>query len=216
MGVELDSVQELASINVALTELYSLTRIINGEIRAGEFHSRFNKIVDDIAKCFDIVTDNLQPFPEIDSEAALLEKFDTLHTDYSASYLKEISKPRIYSDDAYEGYVLLRLQKEIKTGFPLLKRTFERLDKFIDKWITNDAWLAMAIDNLFKRLQTLFNEIAILKKRDPEEAFLIYHNAFRDFKPYLDLISQQQTQLRAITELPVTPGIQTQAHSLQQ
>jgi hypothetical protein len=210
MGIELDSLQELASINVALTELTSLTRIINGEIRSGEFHDRFNKIVEDIARCFDVVTDNLQALSEIDSETALGDKFDQFHSDYTACYLKEISKPRIYSDDAYEGYVLLRLQKEIKTGFPLLKRTFERLDKFIDKWVTNDAWLAMAVDNLFKRLQALFNEIATLKKKDPEEAYLIYASAWHDFKPYLDLIKQQLAELQANSEFIVTPSLTAQ------
>lgn len=211
MGIELDIIQELSGVNVALSETTSLARIINGEIHAGEFHTRFNKIIDDIGKCFAVVTDNLQPFFEITSEADLLKRFDPLHTHYSESYLKEISKPRIYCDDAYEGYVLLRLQKEIKTGFPILKRSFERLDKYIDKWITNDAWLAMAIDNAFKRLQILLNEIATLKKKDPEYAFLIYAGAFNEFSPYLDLINQQYSTLQThsdVTTVTNSPGAQ--------
>lgn len=207
MGIELDCLQELASINVALTEFSSIARIINGEIGSGEFHTRFNKIVGDIAKCVDVVTANMEALYKIDSETSLLEKFDQFHADYSACYLKEISKPRLYSDEAYEEYVLLRLQKEIKTNFPLLKRTFERLDKFIDKWVTNDAWLAMAIDNLFKRLQTLFNEIGAIKKKDPEDAFLIFISAFNDFKPYLELIRQQYSQLETRSELSVVPQL---------
>lgn len=214
MGVELDIVQELASINVALTELSSLTRIINGEIKSGEFSSQFNKIVRDIAKCFAVVTDNLQPFFDIDTETALIARFDEQHARYAALYLKEISKPRIYSDEAYEGYVLLRLQKEIKTGFPLLKRTFERLDKFIDKWITNDAWLAMAIDNAFKRLQTFLIEITNLKNKDSEEAFLIYASAFKDFKPYFDLIKQQVIQLEIRSKVADTPQLKSMQYSI--
>lgn len=195
MGVELDCLQELASINVALTELSCLAQIVNGEIKGGEFNERFNNIVANISKCFDVVTVNLQALSEIDNEKALIEKFDQFHTEYSESYLKEISKPRIYSDDAYEEYVLLRLLKEINTGYPLLKRTFIRLDKFIDKWITNDAWLAMAIDNLFKRLQALFKEIAELKLKDPEEAFFIYSGAWLAFRPYFELIAIQKKEL---------------------
>lgn len=215
MGIELDILQELTGVNVALSETTSLARIINGEIRTGEFHTRFNKIIDDIAKCFVVVMDNLQPLYEINTESDLIKHFDRLHSGYSASYLKEISKPRIYCDDAYEGYVLLRLQKEIKTGFPLLKRSFERLDKFIDKWITNDAWLAMAIDNAFKRLQILLNEIAVLKKKDPEDAFLIYASAFHDFSPYLDLIKQQYTSLQTYADVTVSSSSNTQQYSLQ-
>lgn len=200
MGIELDIVEELASISVTLTELSSIAKIINGEIKNAEFDKRFNKMVTDLAKSYDIVTANLIPLSEFDSETSLIDNFDEYHAAYTACYLKEISKPRAYADAAYEEYLVLRTQKESKTSFPLLKRTFERLDKFVDKWVTNDAWLAMSIDNLFKRLQTLLNEIATLKKKDPADAFLIYHAAFHDFAPYLGLIRQQRAVLAARAE----------------
>lgn len=200
MGIELDIVEELASISVTLTELSSIAKIINGEIKNSEFDKRFNKMVADLAKSYDVVTANLLPLSELDSEATLIDRFDERHAAYTACYLKEISKPRAYADEAYEEYLVLKTQKESKTGFPLLKRTFERLDKFVDKWVTNDAWLAMSIDNLFKRLQNLLNEIATLKKKDPADAFLIYNAAFHDFTPYLGLISQQRALLAARAE----------------
>lgn len=197
MGTELDITEELASVCAALSETTAIANVIHNEIRNPEFLSRFNAILANIVNCGDVVTYNLQPFLAINSESALIENFDSLHAGYTKSYLKEISKPRVYSDDAYEAYVLLRLQKETKTSFPLLKRTFERLDKFIDKWITNDAWLAMSIDNMFKRLQALFNEIAALKARDTEDAFVIHFQAFESFKPYFELIEQTHAQLLA-------------------
>jgi hypothetical protein len=64
--------------------------------------------------------------------------------------------------------------------------------------VTNDAWLAMSIDNLFKRLQALLNEIAALKQKDPEDAFLIYDSAFSTFSPYLELIAQKRELIRTI------------------
>ena len=195
MGIELDIVEELANISVTLTELASIAKIINGEIKNSEFDKCFNKMVGELAKSYDVVTANLIPLSELASETALLDCFDARHAAYTACYLKEISKPRAYADEAYEEYLVLKSQKESKTSFPLLKRTFERLDKFVDKWVTNDAWLAMSIDNLFKRLQGLLNEIATLKKKDPADAFLIYHAAFHDFTPYLGLISQQRALL---------------------
>lgn len=57
----------------------------------------------------------------------------------------------------------------------------------------------MAIDNLLKRLQTLFNEIAVLRKKDPEQALLIFASAFQEFNPYLDLLTLQQARLNAGT-----------------
>lgn len=204
MGIELDIDQELAGISVALTETLAISNIVLQEIGNIEFKERYHTITDNIAKCGDVVLSNLQPFLKLDSEADFIENFDTLHSDYTACYLKEISKPREYSDQAYEEYLLLRTLKDCKTSYPLLKRTFERLDKFIDKWITNDAWLAMGIDNLFKRLQALFNEIALAKKKDPVDAFTLYLGAFHAFSPYLKLTDELGTQLHTQLE-PASP-----------
>ena len=201
MGIELDIGRELATISVTLTETSSIARIINSQIRSGDFSTRFNKMIEDIGKCYDVVTTNLIPLSGFDSEDAFVEGFDARHAGYTECYLKEISKPRIYSDDAYEEYLLLKLMNESKTGFPLLKRSFERMDQFVDKWITNDAWLAMSIDNLFKRLQTLLNEIDALKKKDAEDAFLIYHAAFSDFTSYLMLIEQKRALMTGTKNL---------------
>jgi hypothetical protein len=193
MGIELDILKEFATISATLGECTSISRSINSQIRSGEFHTRFNKIFADIDKCYDVVTDNIIPLSGFDSQSAFIEDFDARHATYTEHYLKEISKPRSYSDDAYEEYLLLKTLKECKTGYPLLVRSFERMDKFIDKWITNDAWLAMGIDNLFKRLQTLLNEIATLKTKDSEDAFLIYRSAFDAFLPFLLMLEQRET-----------------------
>jgi hypothetical protein len=197
MGIELDITKELATVCATLTELSSLSTIINNHINNGDFGQRFNKMVEDIAKSYDVVTANLLPLSELDTEASFVTSFDGRHAAYTDCYLKEISKPRSYADDAYEEYLVLQTLKESKTSFPILKRSFVRLDGFIDKWITNDAWLAMGIDNLFKRLQTLLNEIAALKTKDPEDAYLIYNAAFSGFNAYLALIREKRGLLRA-------------------
>ncbi|MGD9000806.1 MAG: hypothetical protein PVF75_10350, partial [Granulosicoccaceae bacterium] len=192
-------VKELASISMTLTELSSIARLVNSEIRNGEFNTHFNKMVADIAKSYDVVTINLSALAEPDSASSFVDKFDDRHAAYTACYLTEISKPRSCADDAYEEYLVLKTLKESKTSFPLLKRTFARLDQFVDKWITNDAWLAMSIDNLFKRLQSLLNEIAALKKKDADDAYLVFSSAFNGFSAYLALIKQQRDLLSAAT-----------------
>lgn len=187
MGIELDIGQEIASVCAALTEMSAISKVIVQEIHNVEFMSRYGNITTPIAKCSDVLLTNLQPFLELDTESAFTADFDARHSEYTERYLMEISKPRAYSDQAYEEHLLLRTLKDCKTGYPLLKRTFERLDKFIDKWITNDEWLAMGIDNLFKRLQTLFNEVALAKKKDPTDAFTIYNGAMQAISPYIKL-----------------------------
>lgn len=195
MGIELDIVKELATINVTLTELASIATLVNGEISNPDFSPGFNKMVTDIAKSYDVVTVNLLPLAGFETEAAFTDGFDASHAAYTACYLMEISKPRLYAEDAYEEYLALKTLPQCKTSFPLLKRTFSRLDQLVDKWITNDAWLAMSIDNLCKRLQALLNEIAALKQKDPSDAYQIYDNAFTAFRPYLALIGQQRARL---------------------
>jgi hypothetical protein len=82
----------------------------------------------------------------------------------------------------------LRNYKETQTAYPLLKRTFTRLDEFIDKWITNDAWLAMSIENLLKMLHNFLNEVAELKQKDPTDAFTIFQAAMVALRPYFALL----------------------------
>ncbi|MEJ2141968.1 MAG: hypothetical protein P8Y24_06375 [Gammaproteobacteria bacterium] len=195
MGIEQIITEELASISMTLGEMSAIANLINGEIKNEAFITPFSEVIEEISKSYDVVIENLLPFTELVTEESFMEKFDELATNYKECYLKEISKPRIYADEAYEQYLVLQSMKECKTRFPLLKRTFTRFDEFIDKWVTNDAWLAMGIDNLFKRLPHLLNEVTGLKQNDPDDAFVIYHSAFSTFKIYLDVISQQRQQL---------------------
>jgi len=200
MGIELDITKELATISATLTEFVSVSSIIKGHIKNSDFDQRFNKMVNDIARCYQVVTDNLLPVSGLATETDFIESFDTRHAAYTDCYLKEISKPRSYAEDAYEEYLLLKTLKESKTRFPLLKRSFIRLDGFIDKWIDNDVWLAMSVDTLFKRLQSLLNEIADYKRQDPEDAFVIYHSIFTGLNDYLALIKNKHEILLAGTE----------------
>ncbi len=84
--------------------------------------------------------------------------------------------------------MVLREYKETQTAYPLLKRTFERLDEFIDKWITNDAWLAMSIENLLKMLHRFLNEVAELKQKDPTDAFTVFRVVMVALRPYYALL----------------------------
>lgn len=201
MGLELDIGKQLASINVTLSELISITNTVNTELQNTPFGIQFNEMIEQIAQSFDVVTDNLLPLCEMASEEEFSSSYDNRHSTYKDTYLMEISKPRNYGEQAYEQYLELKTSREMKTGYPLLKRSFERFDFLIDKWINNDAWLAMSIDNLFKRLQQLLNEIGTLNTKDPADAFTIYQSAFAGFKLYIDLLKQQHSSINPVPPL---------------
>lgn len=198
MGIEFILQKELSNIGISITEFCSITGIINGEIGSGEFSKLFNTMMAKMTQAYDVVTDNLQPFINLKKEDDFNTRFDELIASYKDSYLSMIGKARAYADDAYEDYVHLVCMREAKTRFPLLKRTFKRLDELTDKWITNDYWLAMSIDTLYKMLPRLLNEIAELKQTDPEDAYQIYHAAFRDLEIHHALIKHQNIRFQGL------------------
>ena len=203
MGNELAITEELVNTNTKLSEISEIATIINSEIKNETFITPFNEMIEEIAKCYDVLIENIMPFAELNNKEDFLEKFDEMSDAYKERYLKEISKPRLYSDEAYEQYLLLQTMKECKTTYPLLKTTFKRLDQFIDKWITNDAWLAMGIDNLFKRLPRLLNKVAETKQIDPSDAFIVYQTAFNEFKLFLESIKTKRHSIgQDITNIP--------------
>ena len=120
MGIGLDITKELATIGVTLTELTAITRMINRELKNSEFGEHFNEMVADLGKAYEVVTTNLLPLCEFDTEAGFIKTFDAYHDACSACYLTEISKPRNYGEAAYEEYLLLQTVKESKTSHPLL------------------------------------------------------------------------------------------------
>jgi hypothetical protein len=64
------------------------------------------------------------------------------------------------------------------------------LDEFIDKWITNDAWLAMSIENLLKMLQRFLNEVVEQKQKDPTDAFIIFQAVMNAVRPFYALLEK--------------------------
>ena len=189
MGFEFKINEELAVIAVTASELLSITRNITGLIQNPAFTQSFCEIVEEINKSYAVVIDSFSPFLAIDSEGIFTRLFDERHAAFKGIYLMEVSKPRRYCDNVYDAYILLKKTKEAKSRFPMLKRNLTRLDIFYDKWVTNDNMLAMSIDGVVKLQNRLLNEIAEIKAKDAEDAYMVFSSAFEDFRDYLKLIA---------------------------
>ena len=185
MGTELIISRELGNVCATAAELTAINQTITRYIKSESFVAVFRPMVQEIAKCYEVLIHGMDAFIKLSDELSFNQGFDNCFDHYKNSYLKEVSKPRIYSEEAYEHYLVMKGMDESKTGYPLLKRTFIRLDDLIDKWITNDAWLAMSLDNILKMLQRLLTEIAEMKRLDPEEAFMVYSSAMTVFAPFV-------------------------------
>jgi hypothetical protein len=188
MGVELNIVRNLATVCVTVSELAAIENLIKDELKNPAFVEQFDKMAGAIGECYGVIAAKVQPWLEITNETEFCEKFDSTHADYKATYLSITNQPRVASEQAYIEYMALRNYKETQTAYPLLKRTFARLDEFIDKWITNDAWLAMSIENLLKMLHRFLNEVAEFKQKDPTDAFTIFQAAMVALRPYYALL----------------------------
>lgn len=195
MGLELTISKELANISVTLTELASVTTVINQQISNRDFLGQFNQIITTLNQCYQVIITTIQPWMELDSDALFCSQFDARHEAYKTSFLKEASRPRLFVEQAYEQNLALTTFKELKTNFPLLKRTFMRFDDYFDKWIDNDTWLVMSMDTVFKMLNRLLQEIGELKHKDAEDAYQLYQNAFSDFRIYLQIIREKSALL---------------------
>ncbi len=190
MGVELKIVRELATVCVTAGELAAIESLIKGELTKPAFVEQFDKIGSAIRECYGVTAAVVLPWLEMTNETEFCNKFDAAYADYKASYLSITNRPRVSSEQAYLEYMLLREYKETQTAYPLLKLTFARLDEFIDKWITNDAWLAMTIENFVKMLYRFLTEVAELKQKDPTDAFAIYQALMAAFRPYYALLEK--------------------------
>jgi hypothetical protein len=198
MGFVFKINEELAAIAVTSTELLSITRALTNLVNNADFIRCFNGIVAEINKSYAVVADSFSPFYELDSEEAFTHLFDAKHEAFKGSYLMDVSKPRRYCDNVYDAYIQLQQTKEAKSGFPMLKRNFERLDAFYDKWITNDNLLGMSIDGVVKLQNRQLNEIAEIKKKDAEYAYIVLSSAWEDFRDYLTLIQTKSDTVSSI------------------
>ena len=200
MSFEFKITEELSIIPVTAAELLSIARSYQHFVKSPESLLLFNAIIYEISKSYGVVVDILSPFLELDNEDRFSQQFDEQFRQFKESYLFDISKPRRFCDNVYDDYNTLLQSKEAKSKFPMLKRLFTRLDVIYDKWITNDNLLAMSIDNCVKLYNRHLTDIAELKKRDPEDAYLIHQAAndvFIDFVTLIHTLKKQLQQLSA-------------------
>ena len=187
MSMEFQINEELASIAVTSTELYSASRNILGLVRSKDFIQGFTETVAEINQAFEVLHNSFAPFTQINDETSFTANFIRLYQNFTNNYLLEISKPRKYFDNVYETFIELQQTKEAKSKFPLLSHHYSRFAKLYDKQVDNDAYLAMSIDRVIKLQNRLLKNTAELMEKDPEDAFFLFHSAFTDFSDYLNV-----------------------------
>ncbi|MFT3931159.1 MAG: hypothetical protein QM709_12775 [Spongiibacteraceae bacterium] len=187
VSTELTLLNELAKVTATQREWLSIAEVIQSQIGDDGFLEPYRRMEGELMQCYRFIEKLFEPFLAISKLDQFDSVFVSLSENYQKSYLIDLSKPRHAADRAYEVFLGLLQRKEFKTGYPLLKRTFDRLDYFVDKYVTNDAWLVMSIDSMLRRLSRFLHDIADLRKVDREEAFLVYRSLMISVEHYLEL-----------------------------
>lgn len=191
MGHEFKICKELGALTTTLGEWQSIAQIINSTLPKSDFLSKFNVMHDSLLGCYQVIIDSIRPIYELNNYEAFIKDFPTISKEYQSSFLEFASKPRHFTESAHNHYIELSTLKEIKTGYPILKRTFENLYQFMDKWVTNDAWIVMGCDVILKSLNQLLIEISNFLKMDKDDAWLLFNTTSGNIRLQIDRLSQQ-------------------------
>lgn len=197
MNLELKIYKELGSINAAAMQWHNIAATVNKTMGGGEFKDNFNRMYSALIGLFRVVESDIGAVYQIQSIESFNEQFLTLKKDYSASFLKSASQPRQFTEAAHEEYITLSTLKEINTGYPLLKRCFSDLYQYMDKWVTNDSWLVMCADTVFKTTNRWLIDMESFFKQDPDEAWLIYECHCKHMRTLLSLLAKICQELEA-------------------
>jgi hypothetical protein len=190
MSLEFKITKELATLNATAAEWQAFAQVINNTLPNQEFRQIFTKMIQALPGIYQLPVDALNPFIQIQTLEGFNKYFDELQNQYQQVFLQLASQPRHFANASHEHYMVLTTMKEIKSTYPILKRTFDNLYQFMDKWVTNDAWIIMGCDVVFKSFNRLLLEISTLKKQDPDEAWLIFDTSIQALAPQVKLMEQ--------------------------
>ena len=198
--------KEAASIATTATELAAIQQLLVTHIPKPEFRTALGLVVDPLTETYQVLVYILDPLFSIKSESDFQSSFTEAFEQYKQRLQEKNSLPRGCVEASYEAYLVLSQTKEAKTGFPLLRRTFDRLLNYIDKYVDNDSWLLMNIDNIYKMLNLLLGEISELNARDPEDAWLTYDLAMESLLPFMHIINNRSQALAALAQPQSAPA----------
>ncbi len=188
MANEFKALKECATVTATLQELAGINAIICEEIPMPGFRSEYDSLLLDIVNTYQVVVDILQPLMMLNQRDSFVSSFEDIAQWYADHYQRALSQPRINAEFTFEKYLQFRKRKEVNTSYPLLKACFGRLHDFIDKWIDNDIWLAMSIDTMLKMVNLVISDLADIRKRDRDEAFMLAQDSIGKLAPYLAMI----------------------------
>ena len=187
--------KEAASVAATASDLHAIHTILSTQLPKPSFQAILAKVVLPLIETYRTPMGVIAPLTAIQTESAFSSQFAEAWKQYKTGFDETHALPRRYVDESYEAYLILSETKEAKTTYPILRRTFDRLYLYMDKYINNDSWLLMNIDNVYKMLNLLLAEIDDQISVDIEESWFRYQLAFSGLTPFLGIVNDKIERL---------------------
>ena len=185
MGAEFMALKEMATISATCTELAAVNELICAETGPGDFQIQYQDLLTDVLNTYRLILAALTPLTALTGRPAFKTGLANMVAEFSTSLPVTTNEARNNAEFTYEKNLQFRKRAEVKTSYPILKNAFGRLHDFIDKWIDNDIWLVMSLDNLLKRLLRHLEDVQAMQAKDNEMAYAMYLSCAGQLGPYV-------------------------------
>ncbi len=209
MGAEFMALKEMGTISATATELAAVNALICEETGPGDFQAQYQDLLSDVLNTYRLILSSLTPLTAMTDRAAFKEGLALMVAEFSTSLPVTTNEARNNAEFTYEKNLQFRKRAEVKTSYPILKNAFSRLHDYIDKWIDNDIWLVMSLDNLLKRLLRHLEDVQAMQGKDNEMAYAMYLSCAGQLAPYVSLIQTSLARIEA--DLPAMSAGSTDA-----
>ncbi len=197
MGAEFMALKEMGTISATVTELAAVNTLICEETGPGDFQAQYQDLLSDVLNTYRLILSALTPLTAMAERKAFKDGLGMMVAEFSTSLPVTTNEARNNAEFTYEKNLQFRKRAEVKTSYPILQNAFSRLHDYIDKWIDNDIWLVMSLDNLLKRLLRHLEDVQAMQAKDNEMAFAMYLSCAGQLAPYVSMIQAALDRIEA-------------------
>jgi len=187
----------LAKLKITLSEFASVVRNFAGEAKHREVKEAIKELIGAARTSYDTTVDVLTPLYALDSEGKFDAELPALRSDFKNQYLKDMGRLYTHCSIVEVKIVALKDKQGVMRNIPLVKRSFNRLDRLAEAWLARDFELARDMEQFLGRMNDYLDEVNIHRQNDVTEAY-------QGLRSALELFEQDfLTTKRALDELDV-------------
>jgi hypothetical protein len=185
--VELKSELEVgfgvATLKVSLNDFVAVVGRLTGAVQEEAVRASLKDMIAEVRKSYETAVDVFTPFFAIDSREKFQADFATRYAEFNNKYLRDKNYIKTSSHIVSNKILEVLQRQKYREGWPILGRSYDRLQRLGAEWIGSDEQLGQSMDTLLKGLDVSLKRITERKQYDPDDAF-------EDLKESLELIKK--------------------------